>query len=207
MHMACIPVGLIQANCYVLWDEQGKGVVLDPGGDEDRILEMIRRNRITVEYILLTHGHIDHMMGVPRIQTSTGAGLLIHRADGPALADARISLYTDFGIPFQPMVASRLLEEGDVIAAGSIRLQVIHTPGHTPGSACFLCEDGLFTGDTLFENGCGRTDLYGGNWEAIQGSLGKLAGLPGDYPVFPGHGPSTTLSTERRSNPYMRYSG
>lgn len=203
MEMICLPVGLIQANCYILWDDEGRGVVLDPGGDSEKILKVIRENRIEVEHILLTHAHIDHMTGVPEVQTATGADLMIHRADAPALWDPKLSLYTEFGVPFHPMKADRLLEDKDLVTAGKLNLQVIHTPGHTPGGACFLCEDALFTGDTLFRDGFGRTDWYGGSVDAMLRSLHKLARLPEDYKVFPGHGPDTTLFTERESNPYM----
>lgn len=201
--MVCLPVGLIQANCYILWDDEGRGVVLDPGGETEKVLAVIGKNRIRVEHILLTHAHIDHMMGVPDLREATGADLMVHRADASALGDPRISLYTEFDVPFQPMTADRLLEDKDVVTAGKLSLQVIHTPGHTAGSACFLCGDDLFAGDTLFKDGFGRTDWYGGSVDAMLRSLHKLARLPENYRVFPGHGPATTLFKERESNTYM----
>lgn len=151
MQTICLPVGLIQANCYLVWDGEGRGAVLDPGGEAEKLLAAIRRERIQVEHILLTHAHIDHMMGVAELLEATGADLMIHKADAPALEDPKYSLYTEFGEPFQPLRADRLLEDGDTVTAGQLTFRVIHTPGHTTGSACYLCGDSLFTGGYPFQ--------------------------------------------------------
>lgn len=185
MQMLCLPVGLIQANCYIVWDDEGRGVVVDPGGEADRILNVVRERQIKVEHILLTHAHIDHMEGVPDLQKATKADLMIHKADAPALEDPKLSLYTAFGARFLPVKADRLLTDKEIIHVGQLSFQVIHTPGHTPGSVCFQCGQALFTGDTLFKDGFGRTDWYGGSVDAMLRSLHKLARLPENYRVYP----------------------
>ncbi len=192
MEYRTLPLGAYQTNCYLAWGEGSGCVVIDPGYEPDVILEAAQSLGRTVDAILLTHGHFDHVGAVRELVAQTGCRVYLHEKDlsmPPQLTAGKL-YYTH-------------LYSGPVHEAG-LTLQVLHTPGHTPGSVCLLCGDVMFSGDTLFEGSCGRTDLPGGSWETICASLRALAALPGDYTVCPGHGPATTLKEERKWNPYMR---
>ncbi len=205
MEIVTLPVGPLQANCILLFDEEKNAVVVDPGGDAQRILAEIRSRGLRVQAVLLTHVHFDHMLAAGEVQAAAGAPLWVPEGDEGALADPSRSLLGwmpgQGGLPLKP---DRLVKEGDVLSVGALRLTVIATPGHTPGSCCYRCENVLLTGDTLFAGGVGRTDFPGGDFAALRQSLRRLNNLEGDYMVLPGHGPSTTLDGERRDNPYMQ---
>ena len=208
MPIICLQVGLLPTNCYLLYDENKQGVIVDPGGDEALIMSTIKKQGLTIEHILLTHVHFDHILAVPAVQKATGADLLVPRADEPALNDGERSLLTMIRQrSFSALKADRLLDDGDTITAGNLTLKVLHTPGHTPGSSCYLCENMMLSGDTLFAGEVGRTDFPGGDENAIRRSIRRLAQLEGDYTVLPGHEEQTTLSAERRGNPYMSEHG
>ncbi len=206
MKILTFPLGEMQTNCYFLIDEAtNKCAVVDPGGECERILNILARHGLTVTDILLTHGHFDHMMALGELRRATHAPLSIHSHDAPALADPTISYMKQFGgIDRAEEPAERLLEEGDTVTVGETVLTVLHTPGHTPGSVCYLCGDKLISGDTLFRGSIGRYDLYGGDYDTLMQSLQRLAALEGDYRVYPGHGSSTTLETERKNNLYLQ---
>ena len=204
MQIIRLPVGMLQANCYLVAEAGGDAVVIDPGAEAERIIEAVRSRDLKVKHILLTHVHFDHMQAAADVAAATGADILAPEGDWPALTDPQLSLchmMPDGGS--QTLSAAGKLRDGEVVEAGKLRLTVLHTPGHTPGSCCFLCGDVLFTGDTLFRGSVGRTDFPGGSYDALKRSLDRLAALPGDYTLLPGHDDATTLAEERAGNPYM----
>ena len=191
-------------NCYLLINtDSHQAAVIDPAGDAGRILREAEQAGAEICMIIDTHGHWDHIGANAELAEVTGAPILIHELDAPMLTDASLSLARNFGGNGVGGKAARLLHDGDQIALGKLCLHVLHTPGHTPGGICLLCEDLLFCGDTLFRLSCGRCDLPGGDEAAMRASLAHLAALPGDRLALPGHGPSTRLDDERRQNPYM----
>lgn len=204
MEIRTIPVGELETNCYLAWEEDKQAVVIDPGAEAGRILGEAEKAGVQVRQVLLTHVHFDHMLAAREVMEATGAGLSVHEADAAALTNPARSLLALF-MPGRryALSAGRLLTEGDTVEAGQLKLTVLHTPGHTPGSVCFRTGGVIFSGDTLFMDGEGRTDFPGGDPAAMRASLRRLAELPDDYAVYPGHGPATTLSRERRYNPWM----
>lgn len=199
MQVKMMQVGPIGTNCYILEDETAKrAAVIDPGDEAGRILAELKKSDAQVEYILLTHGHYDHTTGVPELHRALpGAKIYIHKADANG---AGSRLY-----PLAGQVDGLLhYDEGDVLPLGDLTIEVLHTPGHSPGSVVLKTADVLFTGDTLFAGDCGRTDLRGGSWEEILRSLGRLGNLEGDYHVLPGHMDASTLDRERSVNRYLR---
>jgi len=202
----CIPVGPIGTNCYVFWDERsGSAAVVDPGFEPERIMEEIKANALKVEHIVLTHGHYDHILAVSDIKKMTGADVLIGKKDAFCLTDADRALAGRWsGFDFIPVKPDRELSEGDTFTVGELQCRVMETPGHTCGSICIICEDVIFSGDTLFYCECGRCDLPTGNYGDMLRSLARLARLEGNYTVLPGHDQDTTLDIERRHNRYMK---
>ena len=194
MEVLTIVGGMLSTNCYMAWGEGDKCVLIDPGFEADPILEEVRARGKQVEAILLTHGHFDHVGGVKAIATETGCKVYIHKLDMEL--PQRLTLGT---VPYTDHYV-----EGDVLSLAGLSIRVMHTPGHTPGGVCLLCEDVMFSGDTLFAGTCGRTDLPGSSYKDMWASLARLANLEGDYKVLPGHGESSTLDMERRLNPYLQ---
>ena len=203
MEILVIPVGYLQENCYIAYDEDKVAVVIDPGDEGQKLVEAIRNRGLDIRYILLTHGHFDHTGAVMEIKNEFGAKLCVSGEDAEMLTDPQLSLAMRQRWKPEDISIDWLLSDGDVIEAGKMRFEVIATPGHSKGSVTYRCENVLFTGDTLFQGDCGRTDLYGGSYEQIKASLRRLAGLEGDYRVLPGHGPDSTLEEERLHNIYM----
>ena len=206
MKVKTYEVGSLSANCYIVSTEQS-AVVIDPGFMIEKFLEQITQNKEKIKGILLTHGHIDHISAVMQVKELTGAPIAIHKADSKGLFDANISLCNMMnGMYVQPKVDKQpeiLLEGGETLEFGDIEIKVIHTPGHTDSGVCFLIENLLFTGDTLFAGNIGRTDFPTGDYNKMKESLHKLAALDKDYFVYPGHGIPTTLEKEKSNNPYM----
>lgn len=195
MEINVLKLGSYQTNCYIAWSEGAEDcIVIDPGFEPERVLEQVRHWGKSVAAILLTHGHFDHVGGVKRIAGETGCRVYICKEDlalNPMLTDGAI-YYTD------------TYAEGDTLQLAGLNLQVLQTPGHTPGCVCLACEDALFCGDTLFAGTCGRTDLPGGDMAVMRKSLARLKALPENYRVLPGHGEDSTLDEERIYNPYLR---
>jgi len=202
------PVGPLGCNCAVVADPATKeAIVLDPGDEPERILDALSRSGLRAVALVHTHAHFDHVGVTARMKKETGAPILLHEGDLPIyrrLPDqGRL-----FGFHFEtPEAVDRFLAEGDRIACGGGFLEVLHTPGHTPGSVCFRLGGEspiLFSGDTLFRRSIGRTDLWGGSTPQILSSIeAKLLTLPGDLAVLPGHGEPTTIAEEARLNPFV----
>ena len=190
MEILHLNAGRLQTNCYVVW-AQGSATcaVIDPGDEAARILKAIEDRGLKVEAILLTHGHFDHVGAVKDIHKQTGCRVYMNIKElalPEGLTDGPLC-YTD--------------NYGSTVTAGGLTFTVLETPGHSEGSVCLMSGDVIFSGDTLFAGTCGRTDLPTGSWSTIRKSLQMLAQLPGDYTVYPGHGPATTMNTERAENP------
>ncbi len=209
MELYIKPVGPIGTNCYIVSDESGGCAVVDPGAQPEKLIGFLDAKGLKPEYILLTHGHYDHIGGVKAIAQKYGAKIVISEQDAEQLTDRSKSLASArFPAGEDPylMEADLTLKDGDTIRTGGMDFTAILTPGHTKGDITYRCGELLFTGDTLFAGDCGRCDLYGGNYQTMLKSLKKLAALPGDYRVLPGHGPESTLEQERRYNQYVRMS-
>lgn len=197
-----LPLGDYQTNTYIVCGDQKTCVIIDPGFEPQTILNIVASLGLTVDAVLLTHGHFDHVGGVEQIVCATGCKLWMSESDWSQPIDPLHTFY--YPIANCDFTEVSFFEDGEEIRAGGLTFTVLATPGHTYGSVCFLCGDALFSGDTLFAGSCGRTDLPGGDWSTIQNSLRRLAALEGDHTVYPGHGSPSTLSRERQFNPYMR---
>ena len=201
MNIKTLPLGDYQTNCYLVWAEGSKScAVIDPGYEARRVLSAAEKLGLTIDAVLLTHGHFDHVGAVEEIVEETGCRLWMSQRDW-SKTNSPMNNYL-FPIANCDFCEVWFCEDSEEITAGGLTFTVFETPGHTDGSVCFLCEDAIFSGDTLFAGSCGRTDL-GGDWDTILRSLERLKEMEGDYRVFPGHGLSTTLERERRHNPYM----
>lgn len=205
MIFKCIPVGSIEANCYIIGcPETRLAVVVDSGDEGRRILSHVQKHGLRVLYIINTHGHLDHIGANGAVKEATGAQILIHSGDAPMLTDPALNFSKFMGHPIAGPPADRLVQDGDVLQVGTLRLNVIHTPGHTPGGICLLIGDHLITGDTLFAGSIGRTDFPGGSHETLIESIKeKLLILPDETRVYPGHGPESTIGEEREGNPFL----
>jgi glyoxylase-like metal-dependent hydrolase (beta-lactamase superfamily II) len=204
-----LPVGPLQCNCTILFDEETReALVVDPGDESERILQALAALDARPQSLLHTHGHFDHIGATSDVAGATGATIRLHAADR-FLYDSLPEQASFFGLSFAaPRPPDEALPDGEVIAFGRFRIRAIHTPGHTPGSTSFLLEGEspmLFSGDTLFHRSIGRTDLWGGDTEQILASIReKLFTLPAQTPVVCGHGPGTTIGEERKQNPFVR---
>lgn len=204
MQIRAVTVGMLSTNCYIVSDETtGDCAVIDPGAYANRILDVVKQNNLTVRYVLLTHGHYDHILASSAIVKETGAPLAIHREDEWLLSAEEAKMF-GHSEGYVPPRADRYLADGDEVDAGNLRFRVLHTPGHTAGSCTLLCGNAMFSGDTLFQESCGRTDLETGSMQDMLRSLKRLCLLEGDYSVFPGHESFSTLQYEREHNLYMR---
>lgn len=201
-----LEVGPIMANCFIVGCENTKeAVVIDPGDDADRILMTLAKSGLKVMYLINTHGHFDHVGANKRMKDVTGAKLAIHPDDEPML-DRLSQSAMMFGLSAEDSPpADILLKDGDEIKFGDITLTVIHTPGHSKGGICLFTKGHLFAGDTLFQGSIGRTDLQGGDYDALIASIkNRLLPLDDDTVVYTGHGPETTIGSEKQMNPFLR---
>ncbi len=209
MFLKQFDVGNFSVFAYLLGkDGGGAGLVIDPAGDADQIISVADQHGITIQYILNTHAHVDHVMGNEETKEKTGAQIIIHEKDAPALTRIPMSMLSMFGGRPSPP-ADQTVKDGDLIQVGSLALQVLHTPGHSPGGICLYVDGAVFTGDTLFVGGVGRTDLPGGSWPLMLRSIQtKLLTLPDETIVYPGHNygatPTSTIKNERLHNPFLQ---
>ncbi len=199
MTIHTLPLGFLQANCYIVAENQ-KCIAIDPGGDAPSLLEFLQKNELQLEAILLTHGHFDHVGAVEEVVKATGCQLWMHERDysyGPEHKQMFPLADCDF-------TEVHFYEDGEERTIAELSIYILETPGHTWGSVCILIGDSLFSGDTLFQSSIGRTDLAGGDIRWMQKSLQRLKELDKNYTVYPGHGPATTLEREKRVNPYLQ---
>ncbi len=205
MILNTLVVGPIRSNCYIVGCERTReAAVIDPGGDADRILVTLAKDKLRCVYIINTHGHFDHSADNKRLKEVTGAQLLIHRADAPMILHQSMTggawgIHVGNSPP-----PDRYLGEGDIITFGDISLKVLHTPGHSPGGISLVTDKIVFVGDTLFAGSIGRTDFPGGDYEGLLRNVRKkVFTLGDDVVVYPGHGPKTTVGRERKTNPFF----
>ncbi len=195
MKFDILTLGDYSVNCYLVWDEQSmRCAIVDPGYRPDVISAKLDALGLSPAMILLTHAHFDHVGAVGVLREKYRIPVYVHEAELELPAHL-----TDGPIP-----CTSFYRDGDSVSLDGLTFRVLHTPGHTPGSVCLICDGSIFSGDTLFAGVCGRTDMEGGNMFQMIGSLRKLRALDGDFAVYPGHGPATTLSYERKNNLYMR---
>ena len=204
MNVIRLTLGFMHTNCYIVYGEDKKAVVIDPAFSPDVIKKALCEKGLTLDKILLTHAHFDHIMAVQALRDN-GAKVYIHIEDEEMLYDSEKNCSFEFtGRDLEIDKAEHLIVDGDMIEVGDEKLTVYHTPGHTKGSVCYVSEELIFSGDTLFKDGVGRWDLYGGNYDTLICSLKKLKELEKDYTVLPGHGDVTTLNDEKNDNIYMK---
>jgi hydroxyacylglutathione hydrolase len=202
------PVGPLKCNCSIIaCKETNEAVIIDPGGDAQHIIDVIEKHKLKPRYLLHTHAHFDHVIATRAMKEATGAKILLHRSD-KFLYDNLIQQGKLFGVQLdEPLPIDEYLEDDKDIIVGKVRFKVLHTPGHTPGSACFYLDEEslLLSGDTLFARSIGRTDLWGGSFEQIIKSISdRLFVLDNETRVIPGHGPETTIWIEKRENPFFQ---
>jgi len=202
LNIVTLALGSYQTNCYIIWGKSSTScAVIDPGYDAQRVLAETARLGLTVEAILLTHGHFDHVGAVEALVEATGCRLWMHEGDWSQFPNPTNAYF--YPLANSDFTEVQFCEEGQTISAGGLEFAVLATPGHTYGSVCYRCGDALFCGDTLFAGSCGRTDLPGGDPATLMQSLKRLRQLPDELTIYPGHGGSSTLGTEKGCNPYL----
>jgi hydroxyacylglutathione hydrolase len=204
-----LPVGMLACNCSIVGDEAtGDAIVIDPGDEVERVQEILARHGLRTKYIVATHAHIDHVAGIEKLQQATGAAVLLHEGDLPLYQNLAMQAAWLGVRPPGTVEVDQFLREGDALRCGPLQLEILHTPGHSPGSLSLHLtgeQQRIFSGDTLFQGSIGRTDLWGGSFDQILRSIHEtLLRFPDEMPVFPGHGPTTTIGEEREYNPFLR---
>ena len=201
-------VGTMAVCCYIVGcEDTGQGIVIDPGGDDDKVIDMIKREKISVKYIVNTHGHPDHVCGNARLKEETGAPIVMHEEDITFFARPDMKDYFSMlGLPASPP-PDKAVKDGDVLEVGNLSFEIIHTPGHSPGGMCLYSKPHLFAGDTLFVGAVGRTDFPGGDMALFMRSIKeRLLTLPPETIVWPGHGYGglqSTIGKEKKTNPFL----
>lgn len=195
---------MLSSNCYIL-GEAGEAAVIDPGVEHKDIENILNEQKLSLKYIILTHAHIDHILHMEELQSACGGQIIVHEDDSPLLGNALINGAVLFGLNTVFRKADLCVKDGDSLMLGDLRLEIVHTPGHTPGSICVKVENNLFTGDTLFRLGVGRTDLGAGDHDLLMKSLKILMKLEDSIKVYPGHGSATDIGYERNNNTYLWY--
>lgn len=205
MILKTLVVGLLETNCYILGDEKTKdAMVIDPGEDFEKIDKQLKASELKVKHIVLTHGHFDHTGALTQLKKSTGAKILIHAEDASMLSRSQQAQPFLMDSGADPCAADRTLKEEDKIRFGESTLEVLHTPGHTPGGISLVTDRMIFTGDTLFCGSVGRTDLAGGSLQKLIDSIKrKLLPRGDDCLIYPGHGPASSIGEERKHNPFL----
>jgi hydroxyacylglutathione hydrolase len=205
MKIEILCVGPLEVNCYIISTNKDNAIIIDPGADPDRILKYIKFYALDAKYILNTHGHVDHIGSNAYIKSETGAQLMIHKDDAFMLGQVQDSYIAGLLNAKPSPQADRLLNDGDIIELDDVKLEVIHTPGHTPGGVCFYNENALFTGDTIFVGGIGRTDFpYSDHRTLIRSIVDRILNLPADTVIYPGHNYGIT-PTSTVGNHYNQY--
>lgn len=206
MNIKTLQLGELNANCYIAVTAPNQCIAVDVGGSPRLLIEYLKMNKLELTKILLTHGHFDHMGGVEDVRQATGAEVFVHENDAPMLESSALSLHASISImPFKSVSKYETFRDGCVINDGNFSFTAMHTPGHSSGSVCYICNEDkiIFSGDTLFCCSVGRTDFPGSSVPDMKSSLQSLCMLDGDYKVYPGHNESTTLDYERQNNPYL----
>jgi hydroxyacylglutathione hydrolase len=208
MVIKMLVVGPFASNCYIVGSSSTKqGMIIDPGAEAGTILTTVQQMGLSISLIVVTHAHIDHIDALRAVKEKTNAQFALHKAEKELLSAAPMRMLTSLGLtPFKsPPQPDRLLKDGDRIDVGDLHFEVLHTPGHSPGGICLLGHGVVFSGDTLFNCGIGRTDFPGCSHERLMKSIHeKLMVLPDETIVYPGHGPPTTIGDERRGNPFLQ---
>ncbi|MEG0614688.1 MAG: MBL fold metallo-hydrolase, partial [Oscillospiraceae bacterium] len=204
MKIYTLTLGALGTNCYIVANAENNAVIIDPASDFQEIYGSIENKNLTPQKILLTHGHFDHIMAAAELADEYKIPVYIHENDVKLLSDTDLNLFDSFDSieDFREISAAKVLYDGDEIVQDELTFKVLHTAGHTGGSVCFICENALFSGDTLFAGSVGRTDMVGGNYENLKKSLKKIDDLTDNYKIYPGHGGATTLENERKNNIY-----
>lgn len=206
MNITIVPVGMLGTNCYIVESQVKNCIIIDPGAQADKIANIVDKAGLTPTMILLTHGHHDHIGGVNKLRKRyDGIPVHIGENDHDLLEDTSKSLASLRNENADEFIVRQAgtLKGGQELTLDELTIRVVATPGHTKGGVTYLCGNAMFSGDTLFAGDVGRTDLYGGNYDTLKASLKTLAMLEGNYQVYPGHGPATTLEHERKTNPYI----
>ncbi len=222
MFLKCLDTGMLQSNCYIIGlmgegDNMGEAVLVDPGVDYTEVVQVLEAYRLQLKYIIMTHAHVDHIFYLNELYDNCGGKVVVHEGDAPLLRNALLNGSVMFGERKSFREADLTVKDGDLLTLDGINLKIIHTPGHTPGSMCIMAtlvgdgsaENGhnvkecLFTGDTLFRLGVGRTDLGAGNRRELEASLQRLMELADGLKVYPGHGAATEIGYERGNNPFF----